>query len=1278
MGLFTFNNNDSFTFTNANKTGRLGPSLNDCQTVYSGAPFNVNDNSLFNVIDGIQYWTVPVSGKYKIRAAGARGARVDGYTQTDPYAYYPAHGTGANWRDPSNSSDGPKGTAGNGAYTEGEFTFAQGDKIAILVGQRGEDTGNNNTTRSGGGGGASWVCNEARTVLYSVGGGGGGAQAGWRNNTTNDVANWEPGANGGNVNDNGSIPITTNVSYRNLAPGMYNAPNGVGGYYCTNHQSNAGGGAGWGTANGTGAEDDGTGDGHGGSRWLPYYADAAGQPTGGGGGYNSSPSGGQRTYTGGNQNLAEDHFAYLNYNDKKYPPYHYVNSTAHSSPPPSSQSTLGGWTDSQFWAGYQKYYGRPEEPYLSYPNGQGWSPYTARTSSSSLWNSNNRAGTGGISPCANQSLGTGLTAATGRVRRWPDDAVPGAGGAPGLTIHGSDRRDINEPPAWSYRYGNTTTLQVGSEGGFGGGGGNCGSDGGGGGGYTGGAAARVTNGGGRGGTSRNNSSISTPTFGISNLADGQVIITLIEGSISIPSITNTNFNNLSGSDTNPTFSFTSDQTGTIIMNPTTYTVTNTGVTTGSNSMTFNTLQDNTYNNIKFKVSNDAGDSNEIDIPEFIIDTTAPIITAAPDQNLSGINTTPSFTFNSTEAGTIILDPSYGITSTDVGNGSNTITFNTLADGIYDISFQVKDIYNNTSAATISIPQFIIDTTPPSITNTNFNNLSGSDTTPTFSFTSDKTGTININPITYTVSSTIVDVGVNNMTFVTLTPGNYTNIKFTVSDDSGNSIEIDIPDFIIDTTAPIITVAPDQNLSGENKRPSFTFNSTEAGTIILDPSYGITSTDVGNGSNTITFNTLADGTYNISFQVEDIYNNTSATISIPTFTIKIIFDGQRFTSIPTMKVVSGSEAKRNPNPSFGDIRYNTDNSYIEIHHADSNNSSAWRELITNNKSQIDISGKLIVSGDLSLNGNIIAQDVSFNKIGEYNSGNGITILSDTSFNGNVVSNHGDLGFEGKWDISANDQQTAYRFTGNGLDGTEDNPTIYLMRGSKYKFIKNMASHPFRIHNSDNVIYGVPFFTEVDNGDGKIYKFQVPQDISYNELEYYCTSHTSMKGTLKIAGEGGGGGIESGIDVSFGHIDASSISVAGDITTEYIVARGNINVGSSGSSAEITATGEITGFYDSSDKRLKTNITDILDYEHIIKNINGVRFNWNENAVSINPNVDLSKVELGVIAQEIEEYMPEIIKDGIDNYKAVRYEKIIPILIECIKDLHKKIEILQNIQ
>ena len=93
-------------------------------------------------------------------------------------------------------------------------------------------------------------------------------------------------------------------------------------------------------------------------------------------------------------------------------------------------------------------------------------------------------------------------------------------------------------------------------------------------------------------------------------------------------------------------------------------------------------------------------------------------------------------------------------------------------------------------------------------------------------------------------------------------------------------------------------------------------------------------------------------------------------------------------------------------------------------------------------------------------------------------------------------------------------------------------------------------------------------------------------------------------------------------------------------------------------------------------MKKNIYDISNYEDIIKNVRGVRFNWNEEAKNINSNVDLSKIELGVIAQEVEDYIPEIIKDGIGKYKAVRYEKITPILIECIKDLYTKVEKLEE--
>ena len=107
-------------------------------------------------------------------------------------------------------------------------------------------------------------------------------------------------------------------------------------------------------------------------------------------------------------------------------------------------------------------------------------------------------------------------------------------------------------------------------------------------------------------------------------------------------------------------------------------------------------------------------------------------------------------------------------------------------------------------------------------------------------------------------------------------------------------------------------------------------------------------------------------------------------------------------------------------------------------------------------------------------------------------------------------------------------------------------------------------------------------------------------------------------------------------------------------------------------DILATGDITAFYNSSDKNLKTNIETIENPIEILKNIRGVRFNWNDEAKAINENVDLEKKELGVIAQEVEEEIPEIMKEGLSGYKAVRYEKLTPLLIEGMKKQQEQIE------
>ena len=183
------------------------------------------------------------------------------------------------------------------------------------------------------------------------------------------------------------------------------------------------------------------------------------------------------------------------------------------------------------------------------------------------------------------------------------------------------------------------------------------------------------------------------------------------------------------------------------------------------------------------------------VEQIIKDESAPVISADNTQDLSGNNTSPSFIFTSNEAGTITLTPdTYSVTPTSVIAGENTITFNPLTEDTHNISFTVQDTNGNVSP-TYAIPIFTIDTTSPSITNTNYSNMSGTDITPEFTFTSNKAGTINIIPNTYSVTPTSVIAASNTITFDSLPVGSY-DLSFSVTDLYDNITITKIPEFII--------------------------------------------------------------------------------------------------------------------------------------------------------------------------------------------------------------------------------------------------------------------------------------------------------------------------------------------------------------------------------------------------------------------------------------------------------------------------------------------------
>ena len=131
----------------------------------------------------------------------------------------------------------------------------------------------------------------------------------------------------------------------------------------------------------------------------------------------------------------------------------------------------------------------------------------------------------------------------------------------------------------------------------------------------------------------------------------------------------------------------------------------------------------------------------------------------------------------------------------------------------------------------------------------------------------------------------------------------------------------------------------------------------------------------------------------------------------------------------------------------------------------------------------------------------------------------------------------------------------------------------------------------------------------------------------------------------------------------------------VTRFTINSSGNVIVanlsGSGNRSVYSTSNGTLTNT--SSDKRLKTNIKDItseLDIIHTLKKLRGVYYNWN---TDIENTRDLgNQREIGMIAQEVESVMPELVGTNSNGYKSLDYPKLSAFLIEVDKMQQTEIE------
>ncbi|HDX9712862.1 glycine-rich protein [Bacillus cereus] len=245
-----------YSFTTAGAYGNRGPTQDQIEAAYKGT----NLEGKVSSSNGVQYWTVPLTGMYDIEAGGGRGGTNPGTTT-------------------------PMG--GFGARIKGSFHLNAGQVLRIIVGQKGTDGGTG--AFAAGGGGASVVSIKDADSPMIVAGGGGGA-------STNNIAfSPEPG----DSTNKGDMPGYSGIGYNGSAPSHY-----------------GGGGASWSFSGDT---DSGKtlSTSRGGIRLkgeTPFggdpvnttnstdqkYASVGGFGGGGSGGRNNGSGGGGGGYTGGN------------------------------------------------------------------------------------------------------------------------------------------------------------------------------------------------------------------------------------------------------------------------------------------------------------------------------------------------------------------------------------------------------------------------------------------------------------------------------------------------------------------------------------------------------------------------------------------------------------------------------------------------------------------------------------------------------------------------------------------------------------------------------------------------------------------------------------------------------------------------------------------------------------------------------------------------------------------------------------------------------------------
>jgi hypothetical protein len=234
-------------------------------------------------------------------------------------------------------------------------------------------------------------------------------------------------------------------------------------------------------------------------------------------------------------------------------------------------------------------------------------------------------------------------------------------------------------------------------------------------------------------------------------------------------------------------------------------------------------------------------------------------------------------------------------------------------------------------------------------------------------------------------------------------------------------------------------------------------------------------------------------------------------------------------------------------------------------------------------------------------------------------------------------------------STNSNQFLIRATGGfGINTNEPKTSFHVLGQEESEFMPSSALQ------SETVVF--------EDQDAILGLYSKPQGSVGSALTFGEISGGTLDNKWTIIRETASGG--SGLRIAFG----TNSNPFNNSTYMYLDNNGEIGIGTRNPSEKLHVSGSIcaTGSIGScSDERFKENIHDIDNALDQVERIKGVEFSWKKEDY---PDYDFSDEEqIGFIAQDLKEVLPEVVSVGSDGYHSIDYGKLTPVLVEAVKQL-----------